>query len=128
MKILLLSLWLFSSGALACGFDRIKPQPAGEDAELYLRFAEAPVAVGELAVLQVQFCRDGKPLEVSHFKLDADMPAHGHGMNYRARPLDRGAGRYDVEGLLFHMPGNWRVRLEYRIDDSRRSFEIEYEL
>jgi hypothetical protein len=29
-------------------------------------------------------------------------------MNYRARVVAKGGGRYVAEGLLFHMPGRWQ--------------------
>jgi len=40
-------------------------------------------------------------------RVDARMPAHGHGMNYVAKVKAFGAGRYQADGLLFHMPGRW---------------------
>ena len=30
-------------------------------------------------------------------------------MNYRAEVSPKGDGRYVAEGLLFHMPGQWRL-------------------
>lgn len=41
--------------------------------------------------------------------VDADMPAHRHGMNYRTTVTALGAGVYRAQGLMFHMPGKWRV-------------------
>ena len=40
-------------------------------------------------------------------RVDARMPVHRHGMNYRAGVSAPEAGRYRAEGLLFHMPGHW---------------------
>ena len=37
------------------------------------------------------------------------MPAHRHGVNYRARVSPQGDGRFRAEGLLFHMPGKWQL-------------------
>ena len=42
-------------------------------------------------------------------RVDALMPEHRHGMNYRARVTPAGGGRYVAEGLMFHMPGLWRL-------------------
>ncbi|MBL8331403.1 MAG: hypothetical protein JNJ71_21385 [Rubrivivax sp.] len=42
-------------------------------------------------------------------RVDADMPAHRHGMNYRASVQQASLGRYRAAGLLFHMPGRWRL-------------------
>jgi hypothetical protein len=40
------------------------------------------------------------------------MPAHRHGMNYRAHVAAKGEGRYLAEGLLFHMPGRWQFAFD----------------
>lgn len=42
-------------------------------------------------------------------KVDALMPAHRHGMNYRSTTGPAGEGRFLAQGLLFHMPGQWRL-------------------
>ena len=47
--------------------------------------------------------------------LDAVMPDHQHGMNYAPTVTDLGDGRYRFDGLVFHMPGTWELRLEARM-------------
>ncbi|MCW5748705.1 MAG: FixH family protein [Alphaproteobacteria bacterium] len=69
----------------------------------------APFAL-ELAACGVDLSDSGATILV-----DADMPAHRHGMNYRASVTTLGGGRYRAEGLLFHMPGDWRLTVELRI-------------
>ncbi|MBK9705147.1 MAG: hypothetical protein IPO75_17875 [Betaproteobacteria bacterium] len=39
--------------------------------------------------------------------VDATMPEHRHGMNYRPTVVARGTGIYRADGLMFHMPGRW---------------------
>jgi len=71
-----------------------------------------PIPVGQHFSVQVQICADaGKALPTA-LRVDADMPAHRHGMNYRTTVKDLGQGRFQAEGLLFHMPGRWRVRFD----------------
>ena len=71
-----------------------------------------PIPVGQHFSVQVQICPDaGKALPTA-LRVDADMPAHRHGMNYRTTVKDLGQGRFQAEGLLFHMPGRWRVRFD----------------
>jgi hypothetical protein len=53
--------------------------------------------------------REGRGPAPTALRVDADMPAHRHGMNYRAKVSPKGEGRYVAEGLLFHMPGQWRL-------------------
>ena len=55
-------------------------------------------------------------------RVDADMPAHRHGMNYRASVVQTGPGRYQAEGLLFHMPGRWRLIVD--IDEGGRRHRL----
>ena len=57
--------------------------------------------------------------------LDAHMPEHRHGMNYRTKVTPRGAGRYSSEGWLFHMPGRWEVRFELGSERRTHSVHIE---
>ncbi len=71
-----------------------------------------PIPVGQHFSLQLQVCTDPGTTLPTEVRVDADMPAHRHGMNYRATVRNTGPGRYQVDGLMFHMPGRWRFRLE----------------
>jgi hypothetical protein len=73
------------------------------------RTVPAKVAVGQHFVVEVRVCAKGTGPAPSGLRVDADMPAHRHGMNYRAKVSPKGDGRYVAEGLLFHMPGHWRL-------------------
>jgi hypothetical protein len=44
-------------------------------------------------------------------RVDATMPEHRHGMNYRPVVSARSAA-YRAEGMLFHMPGRWDVTFD----------------
>jgi hypothetical protein len=48
--------------------------------------------------------------------VDAQMPEHRHGMNYRPTVSATGNGRYVAEGLLFHMPSRWQLRFDVERD------------
>lgn len=75
-----------------------------------------PVTVGAPFALDIAVCAPMGALPGAAppqlLRLDADMPAHRHGMNYRPGLTPLGGGRYRAEGLLFHMPGSWRLRFE----------------
>ena len=45
-------------------------------------------------------------------RIDATMPAHGHGMNYLPVVSEVADGRFVADGLLFHMPGDWELLFE----------------
>ncbi|MFK8033718.1 MAG: FixH family protein [Hyphomicrobiales bacterium] len=47
--------------------------------------------------------------KIDGIDVDAIMPAHKHGMNYRPIVTRLDEGRYKASGMLFHMPGEWQV-------------------
>jgi hypothetical protein len=51
--------------------------------------------------------RDGGTVRA--VRIDATMPEHGHGMNYRPTVQPQGNGRFRADGLLLHMPGRWQL-------------------
>jgi hypothetical protein len=64
--------------------------------------------------LEVQLCDKDAVSGGQLQKADATMPAHRHGMNYRPviKPLD--AGRFRVEGMMFHMACPWELAFEVK--------------
>jgi hypothetical protein len=75
--------------------------------------AHPPIRVGEFFELEVAACsRRANP--PATLRVDARMPAHGHGMNYRPAVATRGAGRFVAGGLLLHMPGAWELSFDLR--------------
>jgi hypothetical protein len=83
--------------------------PAGRiesrDTVLLYRTLPPRIEVGKHFAVDAVVCATAAP---SALRVDAQMPAHRHGMNYRARVAPQGDGRYRAEGLLFHMPGKWQ--------------------
>lgn len=67
-----------------------------------------PVRVGRHFGVDVVVCAPAGGATPTSLRIDADMPAHRHGMNYRATVKPLGGGRFAAEGLMFHMPGRWR--------------------
>jgi len=72
------------------------------------RTAPPKIAVGKHFAVEALVCPKGTGGPPTGLRVDAAMPEHRHGMNYRARVLPQGEGRYRAEGLLFHMPGRWQ--------------------
>jgi hypothetical protein len=56
----------------------------------------------------------GRGAEGVSLAADAAMPEHEHGMNREPRVVADAAapGRFEVEGLLFHMAGRWELYLD----------------
>jgi hypothetical protein len=82
------------------------------DIQLQWRAEPAPVQVGRPFALRVTLCPAGAVLK----RVDASMPEHRHGMNYKPSVRSLGDGLWQVEGMLWHMGGRWELRLdaEYR--------------
>ncbi len=78
----------------------------------------APLAVSRHFALRGELCGPGRLLRV-----DADMPAHRHGMNYRPTLSAQPDGSFVAQGLLLHMPGRWRIRFEIETDGRRQWLE-----
>ena len=74
----------------------------------------APIAISRHFALDVVVCAKSG-MQPTGLDVDAHMPAHRHGMNYRPAITAKGGGRYRAEGLLFHMPGSWEFRFDVRI-------------
>lgn len=71
----------------------------------------APLEVGRQFALRLALCGDASGWTVR--EVDARMPQHGHGINYRASvSAEAEEGTYRAEGLLLHMPGRWRFSVE----------------
>ncbi len=68
------------------------------------------------------------PAAVAAVRVDAQMPEHRHGMNYRPRVSARGNGLYVAEGLLFHMPGRWQLLFDVERGGRTERLEAEIEL
>ena len=71
------------------------------------------VEVGAPFALVMNVCnKNGEPAEL--VAIDATMPEHKHGMNYRPVIVPGKDGRYRAEGFIFHMPGRWEVNFDVR--------------
>ncbi len=89
--------------------------PDGAPFTVTVKTRPGTVAVGEPFAADIAVCgKDGAQAE--RIAVDATMPAHNHGMNYVPEVKDLGGGRYAAEGLLFHMPGTWRVEVSVYAD------------
>jgi hypothetical protein len=84
-----------------------------ESSEHVVVFRTRPprVPVGEFFVVEAVVCARGGAAPAA-LRVDAQMPEHRHGMNYRAKVSRQGDGRYLAEGLLLHMPGRWELVFE----------------
>lgn len=84
------------------------------------------IRVSEPFAVQVAVCDRHAGSAVS-LNLDAIMPRHGHGMNYRPTvktlAAKDGIVRYEVGGLLLHMPGQWEWQISLAVADQRETLK-----
>jgi hypothetical protein len=76
----------------------------------------APLRVGQPFALVVTLC----PAQAQLLRVDAHMPEHRHGMNYRPTLQPLGNGQWRAQGLLWHMPGRWELVLETALDEQKQ--------
>jgi hypothetical protein len=123
MKPALLLLAFLLADAQACGnsFDA-KARRSVHAEGLTLAFAPqpAPVRIGQHFAVEIEVCVADGAAKPTAITVDAEMPAHRHGMNYRPRIEAQSPGRWRASGLMFHMPGQWRYRFDLTFADSRR--------
>jgi hypothetical protein len=116
---------LLPACAIACelplrgdGVQRIE----GKEHLLAWRAPATPLA--QFFTLEFAACaRDGK--EVKAARIDATMPQHGHGMNYRPTVESLGGGRFRASGLLLHMPGRWQLSFVVGGETLRTSLTVD---
>lgn len=92
---------------------------------LSLRTIPEKIAIGEHFSVQVQMCENAPGVKIGTVRLDADMPEHRHGMNYRPTVNAKGHGVYTGHGFLFHMPGRWRFLADIEVDGKMTRFAVE---
>ncbi len=97
----------------AQGFQGVKEG----DLEFAVRWDPAELKVGQFFAAEVVYCGTYKWWPDDRIKIDAVMPAHGHGMNYRPTAERIAAGHYRFTGLMLHMPGTWRFRFSHMRGD-----------
>jgi len=82
------------------------------DAVVLYRTIPPAIEVGQHFAVEAVVCPTPSDGAASGLRVDARMPEHRHGMNYRARVVKKGDGLYLAEGLLFHMPGLWQLMFD----------------
>ena len=76
--------------------------------QLAWRAEPGPVQTGKPFTVLIRLC----PADAVLTTVDAHMPEHRHGMNYRPTLQAQGGGRWRAQGLLWHMAGRWELRFD----------------
>ena len=81
---------------------------------LTYRAVPAKIPLGQHFSLEIAVCANAGVPPPETVTVDAQMPEHRHGMNYKASVKPAAGGRYRADGLMFHMPGRWEIIFELR--------------
>ena len=99
-----------------------------DEVAIVYRLLPPTLELGRHFAVEAIVC-DGGAGPPGRLRVDAEMPEHRHGMNYRPTVTAEAGGRYRADGLLFHMPGRWElvfeIRAAGRTDRLTRSLDLE---
>ncbi len=109
----LVALALVVTAADACELPPGGQPVANGDGSVRLayRFEPTELRTDRHFALLVDVCA-AAPVEA--VRVDAQMPEHRHGMNYKPVVAKSSADRWRADGLLLHMPGRWEFRFDVR--------------
>ena len=100
--------------AQTCGVDLAGTRHLVENARYAIAYVTTPdpVPVGQHFIVDFSVCPRAGAQSPQAVRVDASMPEHKHGMNYRPGVSVIRPGTYRAEGLLFHMPGRWELTFD----------------
>jgi hypothetical protein len=101
---------------------------ATPEAEIAYRWEPDEIKVGRFFEAEVVACRTPGEGAVSRIVVDARMPAHGHGMNYRPKATRTGPDRFRFTGLMLHMAGTWQLTFDVFQGEKRTRLSRELDL
>jgi hypothetical protein len=126
--LVVVGLYLITNIGVACdltGGETIELEPG---VTLHYRIVPSPLRVAQHFSMQFRTCRGEQSLKLDGFKVDAYMPKHGHGMNYRADIEVQRDGLVEATGMLFHMPGQWQIKVNLSYDGLAQQVKIDYQI
>lgn len=126
--VLAAALWL-ATGAQAAQSPPQQPSPyscemvggtrlSGSRVDVVYRVEPAPIKLGTHFAVVLLVCPHTGVTAPASVVVDASMPEHRHGMNYKPSVKFEYGGRqgfrYRAEGMMFHMGGSWELKIEVR--------------
>lgn len=98
--------------ALECPLS--KPAAAEDGYALAITLAPVKPTVGQPFQITVMACGPHGEAYRGPLTVDAEMPAHRHGMNYRPSVSSSDPGVFVARGFLLHMPGAWEFKFRLK--------------
>jgi hypothetical protein len=85
------------------------------------------VRLSEPVTLGVEFCLADQQ-NLTDIRFDAIMPAHQHGLSYRADVFDLDGSSAQIGNIVFHMPGIWELQFEAKTSLHRFPYTLEVQV
>ena len=103
-----------AGAAFACGEGLDSARTTVDAGKYTVAYATtpAPIVVGQHFRVDFAVCPKAGAPAAQSVRVDATMPEHRHGMNYRPSVTSPRPGVWRAEGLLFHMPGRWDLTFD----------------
>lgn len=95
---------------------------------LNYHFIPNAAAVNQPLEIELIVCPQPGAAAPEKVRVDARMPAHGHGMNYRPKATQIAAGHYRFDGFILHMPGQWQLIFDVMQAGQRTRLTADLEL
>lgn len=109
------------------GYHQAKPK-TDSPFTLGYQLSSQSLMVDEHFSMLIRLCENEKSVDAKTMRVNATMPAHQHGMNYRPSVTQTSDGQYQVEGMLFHMSGHWQFAFDVFINGRKEQFIADYNL
>ena len=94
--------------------------------EAHITPEPAQPSTGENTLMIHLMDREGNNVEGADLGVEPWMPAHGHGSPETPVVEDLGDGIYEVDNLVYSMPGHWEVRIEIKNDGHSDRIVVDY--
>jgi len=76
-----------------------------------------PIAINQMHAWTLHISSDGEAVVGAELSVEGGMPMHNHGLPTRPRiTKELGEGKYQLDGMRFHMQGDWEVSIEIKAD------------
>lgn len=125
MKALVLMLWL-SSGQAWAQIEVL--HSSGLQLDMQSQVQPVPLNQMHSWVITLRSA-EGVPLEGAHISVEGGMPAHDHGLATSPQVTTAlGSGRYLLEGVRFHMAGEWLLKLQIAHEGQHYTAEVAMQL
>jgi hypothetical protein len=111
--------WFGASAAVLVAVMFVTPAANAADLKVTWTAPDGPVEINRMHswILRVETA-DGEPVTGATIEVDGGMPAHDHGLPTVPRVTEElGGGDYRLDGVRFHMGGQWQLVFTIRVRD-----------